>query len=155
MDGLVLQLKQLGLLKRAPPKASQKSLVAVCEAGALKGGLSLALDVRPDEAIGPLCAALGGLAKTLRVVDVRKEPFELWVRWGDQEERWDVPDVPALVHNLNDLCREDAKACAIVDLGEWQDALQLWCVPKELLGPLFRQRFFQPRNEGDLQLIGK
>ena len=56
-----------------------------------------------------------------------------------------------LVHNLNDLLKDDAGARAVAVLGEWQDALQLWCVDKRLLPKLWRERFFDPKNGGQLR----
>jgi hypothetical protein len=143
------KLKQLRLL-RSGAKPS-KSLLQLCHQGALEGGLSVALDVLPDEAVGALCSTVGGQASELRVTDVRKEPFALMIRSGSLEESWDVPDVTSLVHNVNDLFSADEKAKAIAVLGEWEDALQLWCVPKPDLGALFALREFQPRNEDDLR----
>jgi hypothetical protein len=131
-------------------------LIQLCERGALEGGLSIALDVRPDEAIGALCAAIGGSARRLRVVDVRERPVsELRVRLGELEEGWEVEDLQALVHNLNDLFRADPRARAVAVLGEWEDALQLWCVPKNKLGALLRADYFAPRNRDQLASIAR
>jgi hypothetical protein len=149
VPAFVEELKQLGLVR--PGSKPAKSLLQMCEQGALEGGLSIALDVQPDEAVGALCSTVGGQASGLRVIDVRKEPFALMIRWGDLEESWDVRDVHALVHNLNDLFSGDAQAKAIAVLGEWEEALQLWCVPKPALKRLFGLREFQPSNEGDLR----
>lgn len=127
------------------------SLLRLCEAGLLEGGLSVSLGVRPDELVGPLTTAMGGNARRLKVVDVRERPvLELHVLSGDITERWEVEDVPALVHNLNSLYRDDAGVRAVAELGEWEDALQLWCVDKRTLPRLLRQAFFSPRNASAL-----
>src|ERR1700731_1918858 len=97
---LVNDLRRLKLW-RADAEAKPKGrgpgvLLSLCEQGALEGGLSVALDVRPDEAFGALCAAGGGSARGLRVVDVRVEPYEVLVALEGMQEAWDVPDLPAL-----------------------------------------------------------
>jgi len=155
------RLSQLGVLKGRPGEYAEQLKGArpehvlpwLCEEGALEGGLSVALDVRPDEALGALCAAIGGQALQLRVEDVRDRPEpELVVRLtGGRTERWGVADVRGLIHNLNDLLREDPAARVVVDLGDREDAQQLWCVSKELLPGLLRERFFAPENERQLR----
>ncbi|NVJ25557.1 MULTISPECIES: hypothetical protein [Myxococcus] len=133
------------LLPRGEPP--HVSLLRLCDAGQLVGGLSVAYGVRPDELMGPLTLAMGGAARNLKVVDVRERPvLELHVQAGDVTERWEVEDLSALVHNLNDLYRDAADVRAIAELGEWEDALQLWCVDKRTLPRLVRQPFFAPRN---------
>ena len=133
------------LLPRGDPP--HVSLLRLCDAGLLEGGLTVSFGVRPDELIGPLTAAMGGAARNLKVEDVRERPvLELHVRAGDVAERWEVEDLSALVHNLNSLYRDDAGVRAVAELGEWKDALQLWCVDKRVLSRLLRQSFFAPRN---------
>ncbi len=137
--------------RRGPPPPHLQMLVW-CDKGALEGGLTVALDVRADELIGPLCAAVGGGAMRLRVLDVREgPPMELRIGWGELEEPWEIEDLYGLVQNLNDLLRDDKTARAVAILGEWQDALQLWCVPKRGLARLLRQDFFAPRNRHQLE----
>ena len=69
------ELRRLGLLVAGTHFPSgMEALPALCDAGVLEGGLSLALDLRPDELIGPLCERIGGTAQTLRVLDVREDP---------------------------------------------------------------------------------
>ncbi|MGQ0507133.1 MAG: hypothetical protein ACT4TC_17635 [Myxococcaceae bacterium] len=127
------------------------TLLQLCDQGALRGGLSVAFDVRPDELIGTLCERMGGTARTLRVVDVRDRPHpELIVSYQGREERWDVRDTEGLVHNLNDLLKDDLNAAAVVVLGEWEDSLQLLCVPKTKLRELMRERWFYAVNARDL-----
>lgn len=163
MSRILERLSGLGLLLGSPAPLEEKVkgarpenvLPLLCELGALQGGLSVALDVRPDEAIGALCLAIGGGAKGLRVEDVRDRPEpELLVRFGaGTTERWSVPDVRALVHNLNDLFREDPAARVVADLGDRDDAQQLWCVGKHLLPGLLKERFFAPQNERQLRAL--
>ncbi len=130
------------------------SLLRLCDEGALAGGLTVAYDVRPDELVGPLTAAMGGAAKRFKVVDVRERPvLELHVLAGDVTERWEVEDLAALVHNLNDLYREAADVRAVALLGEWNDALQLLCVDKRALPRLLRQSFFAPVNQQALSRL--
>jgi hypothetical protein len=123
------------------------SLLRLCDAGLLEGGLAVAFGVRPDELVGPLTTAMGGAARRFKVVDVRERPvLELHVLAGDISERWEVEDLSALVHHLNSLYRDAPDVRAVAELGEWEDALQLWCVDKRTLRRLLRQSFFSPRN---------
>jgi hypothetical protein len=139
------------LVAGEPPHVS---LLRLCDAGLLHGGLSVALGVRPDELIGPLSQAMGGPARHFKVVDVRERPtLELHVLVGEHTERWEVEDVAALVHNLNDLYRESREVRAVAVLGEWADALQLLCVDKRALPRLLRQPFFAPVNASQLGRI--
>jgi hypothetical protein len=48
-------------------------------------------------------------------------------------EQWELEDVEGLVHNLNDLLREVQGVKALVVLGEWEDMLQLWTLPRPVL----------------------
>ena len=131
-----------------PPEVS---LLRLCEAGLLRGGLSVALGVRPDELVGPLTQAMGGAARGFKLVDVRERPaLELHVLAGDITERWEVEGLSGLVHNLNDLYRQAQDVRAIAVLGEWADALQLLCVEKRALPRLLRQSFFAPVNAREL-----
>ncbi len=128
------------------------SLLRLCDAGVLEGGLTVALGVRADELVGPLTLAMGGAARRFKVVDVRERPhFELHILAGETSERWEVEDLWALVHNLNDLYREAPDVRAVAVLGEWNDALQLLCVDKRALPRLLRERFFEPRNRDTLE----
>ncbi len=130
--------------KGEPPHVS---LLRLCDAGLLEGGLAVAYGVRPDELVGSLTNAMGGAARRFKVVDVRERPvMELHVLAGDVSERWEVEDLSALVHNLNSLYRDAPDVRAVAELGEWEDALQLWCVDKRTLPRLLRQPFFSPRN---------
>lgn len=144
---LTQRLKSLQLLQG---KGRQNSLLKLCHAGRLIGGLSVSWRVTPDEAIGALAHLKGGLATKLRVVDVRgKTPMQLEVRFelppdvlreddGPRvvTEKWDVEDVPGLVHNLNDLYRDLRDVKLLVVLGEWEDMLQLWALPRPVLREL-------------------
>jgi hypothetical protein len=163
MPPLWERLARAGLLKAgaksvtgAPAAAgpSAHELLRLCDGGALDGGLSVALDVRPDEAFGPLCAAIGGRAHDIRVVDVRDRPrWEILIRLGGLEARWEVEDVAALAHHLNVLLEDDLVARAVAILGDWGDALQLWCVPKPKLSALLRADYFAPRNRNQLEAL--
>jgi len=131
-------LKRLGLLRG---RGRVTTLLKLCHAGRLLGGLSISLSATPDEVVGPLTHAVGGAAQRLKVVDVRTgTPMVLVVDLGGATEKWEVEDVAALAHNLNDLTRDDAEARVAVVLGEWEDMLELWCVPKPALEVLLRQR---------------
>ena len=127
------------------------SLLRLCDAGLLQGGLSVALGVRPEELVGPLTQAMGGAARGFKLVDVRERPtLELHVLVGELTERWEVEDLSALVHNLNDLYKDAPDVRAIAVLGEWADSLQLLCVDKRSVSRLLRQSFFAPVNASSL-----
>jgi hypothetical protein len=147
------RLKDLGFLK---PGAREKTLLSLCHAGRLYGGLSISLSATPDEVLGGLTAALGGSAPALRLEDVRgKGPFELHVRTAETLEKWEVEGLEGLVHNLDDLFRADhsVRACAV--LGEWEDMLQVWCIDRLRLLALLQERWFEPKNRTALeQMVG-
>ncbi|PTL85098.1 hypothetical protein [Vitiosangium sp. GDMCC 1.1324] len=135
-----------------PAEPPHVSLLRLCDAGLLEGGLAVSFGVRPDELVGPLTQAMGGVARRFKVVDVRERPtLELHILAGETSERWEVEDLAALVHNLNDLYRESPDVRAIAVLGEWNDALQLLCVEKRALPKLLRERFFVPQNRDVLE----
>lgn len=137
-----------------PGEPPHVALLRLCDAGLLHGGLSVALGVRPDELVGPLTLAMGGAARSFKLVDVRERgTLELHVLVGELTERWEVEDLSALVHNLNDLYREAPDVRAIAVLGEWADSLQLLCVDKRSVSRLLRQSFFAPVNARSLQSL--
>ena len=161
---LLAQLARRGLLRRTPdpdeaglPAAGEPAegvLLRLCQAGLLEGGLSVALDVRPDELFGPLVAQMGGPLRAVRLLDVRERPvLELEVAWAGRSERWEVEGLEGLVHNLNSLLAEagsrQGRPAAV--LGEWQDALQVWCVPQTELPWLLRAGLGGARNAAALQ----
>lgn len=126
---LVETLRKHQLLKgkgRAAP-----SLPRLCDAGRLVGGLSVSLRATPDEVVGTLLHALGGAARTVKVLDVRTgRPLVMEVAFGELKEKWELEDVRALLHNCNDLFLRDDGVAFALDLGEWHDMLQVWVVPK-------------------------
>jgi hypothetical protein len=146
------ELQRLGLLAEgAHFPSDQQALVALCDAGVLDGGLTVALDLKPDELIGPLCERIGGSARALKVLDVRDDPeIALIVDAGNGEEGWEVRDSRDLVERCNEEFLEDAEARAVAVLGEWEDSLQLWCIPKRALPSLLRAPFFQAENRARL-----
>jgi hypothetical protein len=154
------RLKELGFLKAGAPSTrsgrTASSLLALCHAGRLHGGLSIAISATPDEVLGGLTAAMGGAAKSLRLEDVRGTgPFELHVRTREGLEKWEVAGLEGLVHNLDDLFRTDSSVRACAVLGEWEDMLQLWCLDRLRLLALLQERWFEPRNRAGLeQMVG-
>jgi hypothetical protein len=127
-------------------------LLRLCDAGALVGGLTVDLDVRPDELVGPITALVGGSAVRLRVTDVHDgPPLKLTVFFQDHEESWELEDLYPFVQDVNDLLKDDPRARVVAILGEWEDSLQLWAVEKKKLPWLFKQRWFHPRNRHQLE----
>ncbi len=148
---LKADLQRLGLLVDGAHVAPDQQLLSLCDAGALDGGLTIALDLRPDELLGPLCERIGGAARSLKVLDVRDDPeVVLLVDAGQGEEAWDVRDSRDLVERCNEEFRDDLEARAVAVLGEWEDSLQLWCIPKRALSSLLRAPFFQAENRARL-----
>ena len=134
-------IDELKCLKRITGRGKHTDLTRLAHAGRLKGGLSASLRATPDEVIGPLTFAMGGEAKLLRVLDVRTgPPLMIEIQAGELTEKWEVVDVPGLVHNLNDLYRAAPEVKAIAVLGEWADMLQLWCVERSVLPTLLQRR---------------
>lgn len=104
----------------------------------------MARDLEVEELFGPLTLAMGGHLAKLKLSDVRAGPLrELQV--GDQ--LWEVPSLRALIGRLNEEAASDptAKCCAL--LGEWEEMLQLWVVPRKVLRLLVKRPDFQPENE--------
>ena len=149
------ELKRLGLLAEDVHLGpGQQTLLALCDQGLLDGGLSIALDLKPDELIGPLCERIGGQARALKVLDVREEPeSELLVDAGGGEEAWPVRDARDLVDRCNEAFQSDPEARLVAVLGEWEDMLQLWCVPRGALPSLLRAPFFQAENRSRLSAL--
>lgn len=155
----------MGLLQG---KGRQRTLLQLCHAGRLVGGLSVGWRVTPDEAIGPVTHAMGELATRLKVLDVRSgPPMQLEVRFElppdvlreDEGPRvraewWDVEDLAGLVHNLNDVYRDQPKVKLVVVLGEWEDMVQLWALPRRELRELLADGVLDgSRNLGALQRV--
>lgn len=162
---LTRRLRELELLTG---KGRQSTLLKLCHASRLVGGLSVAWRVTPDEAIGALTHAMGGRAAKLRVLDVRgASPMQLEVRFElppdvlrEDEgprvgtEKWDVADVPGLVHNLNDLYRDEPAVKLVVVLGEWEDMVQLWALPRPALRALLEDGLLdEARNAATLRAL--
>ena len=152
-DDLLDMLRKRGLLKPGVSPVGG-SFPALCHAGALAGGLSVASDVRPDEALGPLAGLLGGSAVRLKVLDVRDAPrreLDLHLEGETWTER--VPDVAALVAILNARVALRSGVRAVANLGEWDDMLQLWCLPKAELLLLLGDPRFRPENRSALERL--
>ena len=151
---LKAELQHLGLLNDGAHVPPGQQLLALCDAGALDGGLSIALDLRPDELIGPLCERIGGSARLLKVLDVREDPeVALIVDAGRGEEAWEVREPRDLVERCNEEFRDDSEARVVAVLGEWEDSLQLWCIPRRALSSLLRAPFFQAENRARLSAL--
>ena len=151
---LKAELQHLGLLNADAHVPPGQQLPALCDAGVLDGGLTVALDLRPDELIGPLCERIGGSARRLKVLDVREDPeIALIVDAGNGEEGWEIREPRDLVERCNEEFREDIEARAVAVLGEWEDSLQLWCIPKRALSSLLRAPFFQAENRARLSAL--
>jgi hypothetical protein len=148
-------LIRLRLLRgETPGGPGPVNLPGLCAEGALEGGLSVALDVRPDELFGALAVAVGGVARQLKVLDVRDRPSpRMVVARGGEVETWEVPDLLALVERLNERVAHDPAARLTAVLGEWDDALQLWCLSRSALHALLVKREFRPENLAGLRRL--
>jgi hypothetical protein len=145
-------LSDLGLLTG---RGAAKSLLRLCHAGRLVGGLSVSLRATPDELLGPLLHAMGGAALKLKLLDVRTTtPPVLHVEWRELGERWECDGLEALVHNLNDLFRDEPGVKLVAVLGEWEDMLQLWCLAKPAASALLDRRVLdEARNAATLRRL--
>jgi len=152
---MLATLLRLQLLRGEPPEGAVH-LARLCAEGALEGCVSVALDVRPDELWGPLVAVLGGPAQRLKLLDVTDRPApRLVISRGLKlsPQTWDVPDVLALVDRLNEFSAGEGDGRLIAVLGEWDDALQLWCLARPAVRALLREREFRPENLAELKRL--
>lgn len=146
-------------------RGKQRTLLQLCHAGRLVSGVSVSLRATPDEVVGPLAHRIGGRLTSLKVIDVRiGQPLRLDVEFEQVDvlrdgvrrvtESWEVEDVSGLVHNLNDLARDDAAASTIVVLGDWEDMLQLWPLPRRVLRELLDEGVLdEARNVSTLRAL--
>lgn len=164
---LVARLEAMGLLRTAPPadpaerapwpregEAPQLAILGLCHLGVLERGLSVSLSVRPDELIGPLCAAMGGAARALRVLDVRERPvLTLDVLVDDMEVELEVERLEQLPVDLNELLAASPDVHPVAILGEREQALQLWCVPRAQLDLLLDEALEGAWNVDQLEAL--
>ncbi|PZR13326.1 MAG: hypothetical protein DI536_13655 [Archangium gephyra] len=121
------ELREWGLIIGDEPLPTP--LRRACHEGRLVGGLSLSLRALPDEVVSTLTWAVG--VQKFRVLDVRTtSPMVMEIEWGELHETWEVEDVTALIDELNALFDEAPALKELVVLGEWEDMLQVWAVPK-------------------------
>lgn len=126
------RLRPLGLVKGN--KKLPRSVVEAIEQSRLVGGMSIAIDARPDEVIGPLTTEMGGVAAAVRVMDVQKgPPMSLELDWAGELESWTVKDVPALVDQLNKRFIDEEGVKVLVMAGEYEEMLQVWAVREDVL----------------------
>lgn len=121
------KLREWGLITGDEPLPN--SLRRACHEGRLVGGLSLSLRALPDEVVSTLTWAVG--VQKFRVLDVRTtSPMVMEIEWGQVHEKWEVEDVTTLIDDLNSLFDEAPAIKELIILGEWEDMLQVWAVPK-------------------------
>lgn len=134
-------------------EAPDEPLRALCDHDFLVGGMSIAIDVKIDEALGPLLEAIGGGAPRIKVLDIQGTPPVFTVVVGGQQHQWEIGGLEALADTLNQGFAADAGAKALVLLGEWEDMLQVWAVPKAALAELWRYDWFKPSNPKSLKRL--
>lgn len=122
----------------------------MCHHDFLVGGLSIALDVKIDEALGPVLEAMGGEAPRIRVLDIRGTPPVFSVKVGERRHEWEIDGLESLLDTLNRAFRDDPKVKALVLLGEWEDMIQVWAVPKLVVAQLLGCDWFMPSNRAAL-----
>lgn len=144
------QLENLRLLRKERPPA--EPLRTLCHHGYLKGGLSIALDVKIDEALGPLLELIGGAARTMRVLDIQGQVFS--VKVGSTEHIWELDSLESLIDTLNRAFASSPEVKALALLGEWEDMLQIWALPKPMLPRLAEHPWFRPTNSVSLIRLG-
>lgn len=138
-------LAQQRLLKKMQPP--DEPLRVLCHHGYLMGGLSIELDVKLDEALGPLLEVMGGPARTMKVLDIQGRVFS--VRIGRQLHEWEVDSLESLVDTLNVAFEREPEVKGLVFLGEWEDAQQVWAVSKNVLTELVKHPWFPPSRRGE------
>ncbi len=143
-------LARLGLLRAAAPPDPLRTL---CHHELLVGGVSIALDVKLDEALGPVLEAMGGDAPTLRVLDIRGKPPVFSVKLGEVAHEWEIEGLEALIDTLNRAFKDHPQVKALVSLGEWEEMTQVWAVPKQRVRELLRCEWFKPPNRAALQAV--
>ena len=136
------QLAALQLLQKE--RAPDEPLRTLCHHGYLVGGMSIALDVKIDEALGPLLEVMGGPARTMKVLDIQGRVFS--VRVGAQQHEWELDGLESLIDTLNRAFAPSREVKALVLLGEWEDMLQVWALPKPVAGRLRAYEWFRPSN---------
>lgn len=107
------------------------TLLEACDEERLVGGLSISLRATPDEVAVWLANAMGGVARQLRLLDVRGD--ELEVQCGELNEKWKVASVSALIAKLNETFCDDDGVKWLVELGEFEGSLQVWALAPEVL----------------------
>ena len=142
MTNQTQRLEELQLLQKERPP--QEPLRTLCHHGFLLGGLSIALDVKIDEALGPLLEAIGGPARTLRVLDIQGQVFS--VKIGAVRHEWEIDGLESLIDTLNRGFSRSPEVKALVLLGEWEDMLQTWALPKPVVTALLKEEWFVPSN---------
>jgi hypothetical protein len=137
-------LERLQLIRGSPP---EEPLRVLCHHDYLVGGMSISLDVKPDEALGQLLLTVGGPAPGLRVLDVvGPRPWIFSVKLADQRHEWEVDGLEALIDTLNIAYAPNPDVKALVQLGEWEDMLQVWALPKPTVSKLLAEEWFRPSN---------
>jgi len=140
-------LELLKKLKLISGRGKPKSLLQMCHSGKLFGGISISLQALPDEVLGPLTALLSGNATHLRIEDsFGTRPMRVDIRYQDTTEKWELEDVSALIHNLNDFFKADEDVKILAILGEWEDMLQVWALTKTHMRQLLVNRVFEAAN---------
>ena len=141
MSQMTQHLTTLGLLRKEQPP--DEPLRTLCHHGFLTGGLSIALDVKTDEALGPLLDEMGA-NRMVRVLDIQGLVFS--VKLGAQEHEWEIDGLESLIDTLNRAFAPHPEVKALVLLGEWEDMLQVWALPKQVVASLWNEDWFKPSN---------
>ncbi len=139
----------LALKLLAKPQPPDEPLRTLCHHGYLVGSRSIALDVKIDEALGPLLEVMGGAALTLRVLDIRGQVFS--VKLGEKQHEWKIDGLESLVETLNRGFAPFPDVKALVLLGEWEDMIQVWALSKAVVPQLLPLDWFRPSNPAGLK----
>ncbi|MFO0598790.1 MAG: hypothetical protein U0228_26020 [Myxococcaceae bacterium] len=129
------RLRTLGLLSG---DEVPRSVLQACHEERLTGGLSLSLRATADEVVVWLANAMGGRAKSVRLLDVRTSPAVMEVRLTSAdgavvEEQWPLAGLEALISRLNDEFAEDEGVRLLAVLGEFEGMLQVWALRPDVL----------------------
>ncbi|MBL8912820.1 MAG: hypothetical protein JNM17_19160 [Archangium sp.] len=143
------RLRPLGLV--VGDEELPRTLLEACDEERLVGGLSISLRATPDEVAVWLANAMGGVARGLRLLDVRGD--ELEVQCGAVlHEKWKVGSVSALIARLNETFCDDDGVKWLVELGEFEGSAQVWALAPEILEVLLETSLLEGATNRDALL---
>ena len=87
------------------------------------------------------------------MLDIQGRVFS--VRLGAQDHERELDGVETLIDTLNRTFAASAGVKALALLGEWEDMLQVWALPKDVARKLGRFEWFRPSPPGLAAALAK